>query len=106
MKLLLRYMDPTEGRIAIDGVDLREIDLDSWLSHIGYVPQQLEVFDGTIRYNLTYGLSDSQRKRFTDADIWGTMQTLNIDFGDRLREGLATRIGFNGIKLSGGRISV
>lgn len=103
MKLLLRYMDPTDGRITIDGVDLREVDLDSWLSNIGYVPQQLEVFDGTIRYNLTYGVSDAHRGRLTDNEIWSTMRTLNIDFGDRLTEGLATKIGFNGIKLSGGQ---
>ena len=103
MKLLLRYMDPTQGRIVIDGVDLRELDLDSWLSNIGYVPQQLEVFDGTIRYNLTYGLSEEQRKHITDDEIWAMMQTLHIDFGDRLTDGLETRIGFNGIKLSGGQ---
>ncbi len=96
-------MDPTEGSIAIDGIDLRELDLDSWLSNIGYVPQQLEVFDGTIRYNLTYGLSDERRKRVNDEAIWAMMRTLHIDFGDRLREGLDTRIGFNGIKLSGGQ---
>lgn len=103
MKLLLRYMDPTEGRILIDGVDLRELDLRSWLRNVGYVAQQFEVFNGTIRYNLTYGLSPDERSRISDEDIWSMMQTLEIDFGDRLTEGLDTRIGFNGIKLSGGQ---
>jgi ATP-binding cassette subfamily B protein len=103
MKLLLRYMDPTEGRILIDGMDLREIDLGSWLSNVGYVAQQFEVFDGTIRYNLTYGLSEERKREITDDEIWAIMRTLQIDFGDRLVDGLQTRIGFNGIKLSGGQ---
>jgi len=103
MKLLLRYMDPTEGRILIDGVDLRQIQLGTWLSQIGYVAQQFEVFDGTIRYNLTYGLSEERKRTITDDDIWNVMRTLQIDFGDRLVDGLDTRIGFNGIKLSGGQ---
>jgi ATP-binding cassette, subfamily B, heavy metal transporter len=103
MKLLLRYMDPTEGRILIDGVDLRHIQLGTWLSQIGYVAQQFEVFDGTIRYNLTYGLSEERKRTITDDDIWNVMRMLQIDFGDRLIDGLDTRIGFNGIKLSGGQ---
>jgi ABC-type multidrug transport system fused ATPase/permease subunit len=103
MKLLLRYMDPTEGRILIDGVDLRNIDLTTWLTQIGYVAQHFEVFDGTIRYNLTYGLTDERKKIITDDDIWTVMRMLQIDFGDRLVDGLDTRIGFNGIKLSGGQ---
>jgi ABC-type multidrug transport system fused ATPase/permease subunit len=103
MKLLLRYMDPTEGRILIDGVDLREVDLGTWLMQIGYVAQQFEVFNGTIRYNLTYGLSEERKRTITDQDIWEIMRTLQIDFGDRLNDGLDTRIGYNGIKLSGGQ---
>jgi len=103
MKLLLRYMDPTEGRILIDGVDLRHVQLETWLSQIGYVAQQFEVFDGTIRYNLTYGLSEDRKRTISDEDIWKVMRMLQIDFGDRLVDGLNTRIGFNGIKLSGGQ---
>lgn len=103
MKLLLRYMDPTEGRILIDGADLRGVELSMWLSRIGYVAQQFEVFNGTIRYNLTYGLSEERKRTITDDDIWAIMRTLQIDFGDRLVDGLDTRIGYNGIKLSGGQ---
>jgi ABC-type multidrug transport system fused ATPase/permease subunit len=96
-------MDPTEGRILIDGVDLREVNLGTWLTQIGYVAQQFEVFNGTIRYNLTYGLSEERKRTITDQDIWDIMRTLQIDFGDRLNDGLDTRIGYNGIKLSGGQ---
>ena len=103
MKLLLRYMDPTSGSIRIDGVDLRHVELNTWLTQIGYVAQQFEVFNGTIRYNLTYGLSEERKRTITDEDIWGVMRTLQIDFGDRLVDGLDTKIGYNGIKLSGGQ---
>jgi ATP-binding cassette subfamily B protein len=103
MKLLLRYMDPTEGEILVDGVDLRYIDLSSWLSNIGYVAQQFEVFNGTIKYNLTYGLPEERKKTITDEEVWSMMRILQIDFGDRLVQGLETRIGYNGIKLSGGQ---
>jgi ATP-binding cassette subfamily B protein len=103
MKLLMRYMDPTEGRILIDGVELGQIELASWLSNIGYVAQQFEVFNGTIKYNLTYGLPEERKKSITDEEIWSMMRTLQLDFGDRLSEGLETRIGYNGIKLSGGQ---
>ena len=103
MKLLLRYMDPTEGRVLIDGIDLREVDLKTWLSNIGYVAQQFEVFNGTIRYNLIYGLPEQRKTTITDDEIWEMMRTLQIDFGDRLVDGLQTGIGYNGIKLSGGQ---
>ena len=81
MKLLLRYMDPTEGRILIDGVDLQHVDLRTWLTQIGYVAQQFEVFNGTIRYNLTYGLSEERKKTITDDDIWND----DAHAADRLR---------------------
>jgi ATP-binding cassette subfamily B protein len=103
MKLLLRYMDPTEGRVLVDGIDLREVDLRTWLSNIGYVAQQFEVFNATIRYNLIYGLPEERKVTITDDEIWNMMRTLQIDFGDRLVDGLQTRIGYNGIKLSGGQ---
>lgn len=103
MKLLLRYMDPSDGKILINGIDLRQIKLGSWLSQVGYVPQQFEIFDGTIRYNLTYGLLPEEREKINDEKIWELMKVLQIDFGDRLTDGLDTKIGYNGIKLSGGQ---
>ncbi|MBD3359616.1 MAG: ATP-binding cassette domain-containing protein [Candidatus Buchananbacteria bacterium] len=103
MRLLLRYMDPTFGSIKINGIDLRELDLGSWLQRIGYVPQQSQVLDGTIRYNLLYGLDESEKKMITDKELWCLMRLLQIDFGERLTHGLETRVGRNGIKLSGGQ---
>ncbi len=103
MRKLLRFDDPSSGSILIDGVDLRNIVQKSWRRGIGYIPQQSQVFDGTIRYNLTYGLSHEERAAIADDDLWTLMKLLKIDFGERLTEGLNTIVGKNGIKLSGGQ---
>jgi ABC-type multidrug transport system fused ATPase/permease subunit len=101
MRLLMRYMDPTSGEILIDGHDLRDVKLSSWLNLIAYVPQQAQVFDGTIRDNLLYRFTD-EPARVPDEELWGIMRKLKIDFGDRLTDGLDTRVGRHGIELSGG----
>lgn len=103
MRKLLRFDDPTSGRILIDDLDLRNITEASWRKGIGYIPQQAQVFDGTIRYNLTYGLDEESKKNYTDEKLWELMRSLQIDFESRLTNGLDTRVGKNGIKLSGGQ---
>jgi ABC-type multidrug transport system fused ATPase/permease subunit len=101
MRLLMRYMDPTSGAIFIDGHDVRDVRLSSWLNLIAYVPQQAQVFDGTIRDNLLYRFTDEPIK-VSDHELWSIMRKLKIDFGDRLTDGLDTRVGRHGIELSGG----
>lgn len=103
MRLLLRHMDPTSGQITINGRDLREIDLGSWLNLVGYVPQQPQVLDGNIRYNLLYGLPEEEKAKISDDELWEIMRLLQLDFGERLVKGLDTMVGKNGIKLSGGQ---
>jgi len=101
MRLLMRYMDPTSGAILVDGHDLRDVRLSSWLSLIAYVPKQAQVFDGTIRDNLLYRFTD-EPINVSDQELWAIMRKLKIDFGDRLTDGLDTRVGRHGIELSGG----
>ncbi|MFC1751741.1 ATP-binding cassette domain-containing protein, partial [Patescibacteria group bacterium] len=101
--LLLKNMHPSSGIIKVDGVDLAEIDTNSWLSLIGYIPQHHQIMNGTIRYNLLYGLPDSEKHKVTDEKLFEMMKLLQIDFGDRLIDGLDTKVGRNGIKLSGGQ---
>ncbi len=103
MRKLLRFDDPTSGGVLVDGIDLRTIRQASWRKGIGYIPQLSQVFDGSIRYNLTYRLTTEERARITDAELWKLMQLLQIDFKDRLTQGLDTIVGKNGIKLSGGQ---
>ena len=94
-------MDPTSGTILINSHDLRDVRLSSWLNLIAYVPQQAQVFDGTIRDNLLYLFTD-ERPTVSDDELWDVMRKLKIDFGDRLTDGLDTRVGRHGIELSGG----
>ena len=102
MRLLQRYTDPKEGSILVNGVDLRQLRLSSWLRAVGYIPQQSQIFDGTLRYNLLYGLSEEERAAVPDEEIWKLMRDLCIDFKGRLTEGLETVVGRRGIRLSGG----
>lgn len=103
MKKLLRFSDPTSGQILVDGIPLTQIQLESWRKGIGYIPQQAQVLDGTVRYNLVYGLSEEDRGNISDERLWVIMRLLKIDFGERLTDGLDTVVGKNGIKLSGGQ---
>jgi ABC-type multidrug transport system fused ATPase/permease subunit len=96
-------MDPEEGSVRVGGVDLRDIALRSWTRLVGYIPQQPQVLDGTIRYNLLYGLPPEARANVTDEELWELMRKLEIDFGERLTHGLDTVVGRRGIKLSGGQ---
>ncbi len=100
MRLLLRDRDPSEGRVLINGIDLRGIRLGSWLRQIGYIGQQSQVFDGTVRDNLLYG---SEEHGWEDPDVWALMRRLRVDFGSRLKQGLETRVGKSGLRLSGGQ---
>ncbi len=102
MRMLLRYMDPQSGSIEINGSDLRDLKLASWLKHVGYIAQQPQIMDNTIKYNLLYALSNEEREQITDEEIWEHMRQYRIDFEDRLTHGLETRVGKNGIQLSGG----
>ncbi|MFH2062991.1 MAG: ABC transporter ATP-binding protein [bacterium] len=103
MRLVMRYMDPGEGTVFVGGHDLRQVKLNSWRRLIGYIPQQAQVLDGTIRYNLLYGLPEAERSKVSDEELWRVMRLLKIDFGERLSDGLETVVGRHGIKLSGGQ---
>lgn len=102
MRLLLRYMDPDSGDIFINGHNIRDIKIQSWMDCVGYIAQQPQIYDGTVRYNLTYALKPEDRELITDDELWELVRLLKIDFGDRLTNGLETLVGRNGIKLSGG----
>lgn len=102
-RVVQRYFDPDEGVVLINGIDLRQIRQASWKRLVGCISQEAHIFDGTIRSNLLYALDPEERARTTDEELWALMRTLEIDFGDRLTDGLDTAVGKNGIKLSGGQ---
>jgi len=105
VNLLLRFYDPTEGRILVDGVDLRQIKVDSLRGQIGLVLQDAQLFSGTIQENISYGRPDASMEEIFDA----TKAAYAHDFIVRMPDGYDTRLGESGAGLSGGerqRISI
>jgi ATP-binding cassette subfamily B protein len=98
LKLLYRFYDPQGGRITIDGQDLRDVTQDSLRGQLGLVPQDVVLFNDTIRYNIAYGRLDATQRDLEDA----ARQAQLRDFIERLPQGWETRVGERGLKLSGG----
>jgi len=100
--LLLRGYDPDSGSVLVDGVDLREVDQKSFLRQVGYVPQVVELFDNTLRYNITFATPNAET--VTDEALDTVARKARIDqFYERLGEKkFDVLIGENGVKLSGG----
>ena len=97
-RLLFRFYDPQEGRVLIDGQDIRTVTQASVRAAIGIVPQDTVLFNDTIAYNIRYGRIDA-----TDAEVEEAARLARIhDFVVSLPEGYATRVGERGLKLSGG----
>jgi len=103
--LVARFYDPTSGAIRIDGVDLRDITLQSYRAKLATVPQEVFLFDGSVRDNIAYG----RRQAEDDAIIDAARRANAHDFILNLAEEYDTLIGERGVKLSGGqrqRISI
>ncbi|MFP5334217.1 MAG: ABC transporter ATP-binding protein [Actinomycetes bacterium] len=97
-KLLTRLMDPTSGRVLLDGVDLREVRFASLRERVVMVPQEGFLFDTTLAANVRYG-----RPTATDADIDLAFTELGLtDWVSGLPHGLRTRVGQRGESLSAG----
>lgn len=98
-ELLQRFYDPQQGRILLDGKDIREFGLKQLREHIALVPQQPALFTGDVRYNIAYGKPDA-----TDAEIVSAAQAAHADeFITRLPGGYASHLGEQGVRLSGGQ---
>lgn len=96
--LLPRLYDPSDGRITIDGHDLRDVSLESLAQQIGMVTQESYLFHDTIRANLLYA-----RPNATDAEVEAACRAANIhDFIAGLPEGYESIVGERGYRLSGG----
>jgi ATP-binding cassette, subfamily B, heavy metal transporter len=97
-RLLFRFYDVTEGRVLVDGQDVRDVTQDSLRTAIGVVPQDTVLFNDTIRYNIAYG-----RPTATPEEIENAARLAQIhDFVLSLPNGYDTRVGERGLKLSGG----
>jgi ATP-binding cassette, subfamily B, bacterial MsbA len=97
--LLLRFYDVQEGAITIDGSDIRSITQHSLREAIAFVPQEMVLFDDTVRNNIAYGRLDATEEEIHVAARGAQAE----EFIERLPQGYDTMIGPAGVKLSGGQ---
>jgi len=99
LQLILRFYDPSAGRVLIDGVDLREADPRAFRSRIGLVPQEPVVFSADAAENIRYGRPDA-----SEAEVRAAAAAAGaLDFIEALPEGFSTFLGERGVRLSGGQ---
>ncbi len=99
VNLVSRLADVTGGAVLVDGVDVRQLDLDLLWSKVGYVPQRPLLFSGTVASNLRYGRPDA-----TDAEIWEALEIAQAtDFVQSMPNGIESEITQGGTNVSGGQ---
>lgn len=102
ISLLQRFYDPTTGSVRLDGEDIREVSVAQHRSRLGLVPQDPDLFPGSIAYNI--GLGSAPGQDVTQKEIEEICERCGIhDFIMSLPEGYSTECGTNGSKLSGGQ---
>ena len=99
INLIPRFYDVSEGRVMIDGQDIRDIQQNSLLAHIGITPQETILFSGSIRDNICYGKPNASKEEMTKA----AKAAQAHDFIMKLPDGYETSIAARGVNLSGGQ---
>jgi ATP-binding cassette subfamily B protein len=97
-KLLLRFLDPVSGSIALDGIDIRDFRQEDLRKTIAYVSQDASLFHRSLKENIAYGNPDATN----EAIIAAAKKARAHEFIERLEKGYATLVGERGVKLSGG----
>jgi ATP-binding cassette subfamily B protein len=99
VNLIPRLLDTTSGTVRVDGIDVREIELDTLWRQIGIVPQTIYLFSGTVASNLRYGVPDA-----TDEEMWEALEIAQArDFVEAMPDGLESHIAQGGTNVSGGQ---
>jgi len=97
VKLLAGLLHPYSGRIMVDGLDLSDINLNSYYEHVAYLPQEPPIFSGTLRENLVFD------ETIDDAHLLAAIKSAGLEgLYAKLAEGFQTHMGERGISLSGG----
>jgi ATP-binding cassette subfamily B protein len=99
INLIPRFYDATRGRVSIDGVDVRDVTLDSLRSQIGIVLQETTLFTGTIRENIAYGRPEATMEEIVAAAQAAEAHDFIMEFAD----GYETHVGERGVTVSGGQ---
>ena len=103
--LAASFLTPTQGRVLVDGIDMKTVSLESYRSQLGVVLQNDFLFDGTIRANILYTKPSATKQEFDKAVRYAYVD----EFANKFKKKLNTIIGERGVKLSGGqcqRISI
>ena len=99
VKLLFRYFEPESGAILIDGEDIRRLDITAYRKRLAIVHQEVDIFNGTLLENLTYG-----NPQATSAEVQDACRIAQADdFIRQMPRGYATTVGERGVRLSGGQ---
>ena len=99
VKLLFRYFEPESGAILIDGEDIRRLDITAYRKRLAIVHQEVDIFNGTLLENLTYG-----NPQATSAEVQDACRIAQADdFIRQMPKGYATTVGERGVRLSGGQ---
>ncbi|MGB5961854.1 MAG: ABC transporter ATP-binding protein [Coleofasciculaceae cyanobacterium] len=99
VKLLFRYFEPNQGKILIDGVDIRQLDITGYRKRLAIVHQEVDIFNGTLLENLTYGNRNASFEKVQEA-----CRIARVDeVIEQLPQGYNTIVGERGMRLSGGQ---
>lgn len=99
INLIPRFYEVTEGKIEIDGVDIRELSMENLRDSLGFVPQKAYLFSGTIASNLAYGKKDA-----TEEEMWHALEIAQAkDFVEELPDKLQAPVDQGGTNFSGGQ---
>ncbi len=99
LNLLLRFYEPDNGSIQIDGIDLRDIKIPSLRHEMALVSQDITIFDDTLAANIAYGTQNATMDQIEEA----ARKAAAYDFISRMPAGFMTLVGENGVRLSGGQ---
>ncbi|GAA1166384.1 ABC transporter ATP-binding protein [Ornithinimicrobium humiphilum] len=99
LRLLLRFTDPRAGQVLLDGIDLRELTWEGLRGRIGYVAQDVFLFEGSIADNIAYGRPGATR----DEIVRAAEQAQAAEFVEAMPDGYDTHVGERGVTLSGGQ---
>ena len=97
--LLLRFYEPTQGRVLLDGVDIRKYKQSYLRNHVGLVQQDVFLFSDSVNFNIAYGKIKASEQEIKQAAKLAAAD----DFISALPEGYETKVGERGVKLSGGQ---
>lgn len=99
VNLIMRFYDATEGEILIDGKNIKEYKLDALYKKIGYVPQRAVMFNGSVKYNISYG-----DKKVSEKDMKNAARVAQAsEFIDKMPKGYDANVSSGGTNISGGQ---